>query len=91
MDACTLGADYVLLGHIFPTESKRNYGPGLGLDFLRKICSRASIPVLALGGMQPDSIGSVLETGAAGVAGISLFQKKSEFSRLKQTVPRRTS
>ena len=90
-DASALGADYVLLGHVFPTESKRNSGPGLGLGFLQKACSKTSIPVLALGGMQPDSISPVLKAGAAGVAGISLFQKKSEFNKLKKTVASRTS
>ena len=87
--ACAQGADYVLLGHVFPTESKRIYGPSLGLDFLRKASSKASIPVLALGGMRAESIGPVLETGAAGVAGISLFQKKSEFAQLKRTIKMR--
>ncbi len=85
-NACTQKADYVLLGHVFPTELKRDYGPSLGLDFLRKVCSEASLPVLALGGMRPDLIDSVLEAGAAGVAGISLFQKKAEFEKLKKTV-----
>lgn len=87
-NACIQKADYILLGHVFPTDSKRDYGPCLGLDFLRKACSKASLPVLALGGMRPDLIGSVLETGAAGVAGISLFQKKAEFDRLKKTINR---
>ncbi len=87
-DACSQKADYVLLGHVFPTLSKRDYGPCLGLDFLQMACSRAALPVLALGGMRPDMIGPVLEAGAAGVAGISLFQKKSEFDKLiKQSAP----
>lgn len=83
-DACTQNADYVLLGHVFPTESKRDYGPCLGLDFLQKVCSSASIPVFALGGMKSELIDSVLESGAVGVAGITLFQKKNEFDRLKK-------
>ena len=80
--ACAQKVDYVLLGHVFPTESKRKYGPTLGLNFLGEICSQASLPVLALGGMRPESIEDVLEAGAVGIAGISLFQKKSEFIEL---------
>jgi len=87
---CARNADYLLLGHVFPTESKLGYGPCLGLDFLRKACSAASIPVLGLGGILPESIGSVLETGAAGIAGISLFQKRVEFVKLKKLWPRIT-
>lgn len=83
-DACSRNADYVLLGHVFPTASKRDYGPCLGLDFLQKVCSKASLPVLALGGIRPDLIGPALEKGASGVAGISLFQKRAEFNKLKK-------
>jgi thiamine-phosphate pyrophosphorylase len=83
-DACSQSADYVLLGHVFPTVSKSNYGPSLGLDFLQKVCSQTPMPVFALGGMRPDLIGAVLATGAAGVAGISVFQMKAEFTRLKK-------
>ena len=80
-------ADYILLGHIFPTESKRGYGPCLGLDFLRNACLAVSTPIFALGGMRPESVGPVLESGAAGIAGISLFQKSAEFARLKRKKP----
>jgi thiamine-phosphate pyrophosphorylase len=71
------GAHYLLLGHIFQTASKAGYGSPLGLSRLRNACSRASVPVLGLGGIKPELIGQVLNAGAAGVAGISLFQGKS--------------
>ena len=77
--ACREKADYILLGHVFPTESKRGYGPSLGLKFLRRACAAASTPVFALGGIRPELIDSVVECGAAGVAGISLFQDDFRF------------
>jgi thiamine-phosphate pyrophosphorylase len=80
--ACDQNVDYVLLGHVFPTESKQKYGSPLGLDFLKKICDEASLPVFALGGMRAERIESVLKAGAVGIAGISLFQKQAEFSKL---------
>lgn len=70
-------ADYVLLGPVFPTESKLRYGPPLGLDYLRRVCARVQLPVFGLGGISADRIEMVREAGAAGVAGISLFQKKT--------------
>ena len=82
--ACDQKADYILLGHVFPTESKRGYGPNLGLKYLKKACLNSSVPVLGLGGMRPESIIPVLQAGAVGIAGISLFQKNGEFNRLKQ-------
>ncbi len=82
-DACAQGADYVLVGHVFPTSSKKGYGQPLGLKFLRKACSISSIPVLGLGGIRPELVAPVLETGAAGIAGISLFQNGSDFQKLR--------
>jgi thiamine-phosphate pyrophosphorylase len=81
------GADYLLLGHLFPTPSKSAFGSPLGLEYLRKVCAGASLPVIALGGIQADRIESVLEAGAVGVAGISLFQKKPDFTALKKLYP----
>jgi thiamine-phosphate pyrophosphorylase len=74
MQAHKQNADYILVGHVFPTASKAGLGPSLGLGFLQKACAAVSTPILALGGIRPEYIDSVLECGAAGVAGISLFQ-----------------
>jgi thiamine-phosphate pyrophosphorylase len=74
------GAHYVLVGPIYPTESKLRYGSPMGLQRLQRICKANIVAVLGLGGIRPETIQPVLATGAAGVAGISLFQK--EISRL---------
>ena len=80
--ACAGGADYVLVGHVFHTASKENMGAALGLDFLRRACIAASVPVLALGGIAADRVPFVIQAGAAGVAGISFFQKDDGFAHL---------
>jgi thiamine-phosphate pyrophosphorylase len=67
-------ADYVVFGPVFETASKLQYGPPVGLEELRKAAVQASIPVLALGGLTLDRVQSCLDAGAAGVAGISIFQ-----------------
>lgn len=73
------GADYILLGPIFRTESKKRYGKPLGLNYFRRVCGAVSIPTLGLGGIRPDRIRRVLGAGACGVAGISLFQQDLPF------------
>jgi len=68
------GADYILLGPIFATPSKLPYGPPLGLDKLREVTFQISIPVFALGGITLDRVSPCRQSGAAGVAGIRIFQ-----------------
>ncbi len=80
--AAAAGADYVLFGPVYPTESKLLYGSPLGLECLRRICRRLSVPVIGLGGIHPEYVLGVLQAGAAGVAGISLFQNDTYFRKL---------
>jgi len=68
------GANYLLFGPIFETPSKLPYGPPLGIDKLREATSRVGIPVFALGGINAVRVRVCLENGAAGIAGIRLFQ-----------------
>jgi thiamine-phosphate pyrophosphorylase len=72
--AAAAGADYVVLGPIFETPSKIAYGPPLGLDVLRATARVAGIPILALGGISLERVRACLEAGAAGIAGIRIFQ-----------------
>jgi len=68
------GADFVVFGPIFETESKRAFGPPQGLDKLRDVtCALDNFPVLAIGGITLDNIAACLSAGASGVAGITLF------------------
>lgn len=68
LQAQKAGADYITFSPIYDTPSKRPYGPPQGLDALREVCRRVSLPVLALGGIDLARIPEVMQCGAHGVA-----------------------
>ena len=62
------GADYIGLGHIFPTGSKLKTTQPIGLRNLQRICKRVRIPVIAIGGINTSNAREVVKQGAWGIA-----------------------
>jgi thiamine-phosphate pyrophosphorylase len=71
-------ADFAVLAPIFEKKSRTKENTQkvqpLGLEVLHEACGY-KIPVLALGGVALESAHACMETGAAGIAGIRLFQE----------------
>ena len=73
-----------MFGPVFETESKRAYGAPQGLVKLREVCSALNgFPVIALGGVKVENARECFQSGAAGLAAISLF---SDAAKLKSVV-----
>ncbi|WP_173916794.1 thiamine phosphate synthase [Halobacillus sp. Marseille-Q1614] len=77
------GADYVIFGHIYQTKSKEGVSPR-GLHQLEKIASSLDIPVFGIGGITPESIRDLYESGAQGAAVMSgIFSKRDPLRAAK--------
>lgn len=68
------GADYVVFGPVFTPLSKSTALPNAGLEALARAAAAVRIPVLALGGITRERAAACIAAGAAGVAGISMYQ-----------------
>ncbi|MGG2016657.1 thiazole tautomerase TenI [Bacillus sp. S10(2024)] len=83
------GADSLLYGHLFQTNSKKGVPPR-GLEGITEIAERLTIPITAIGGITPHNTAEALGTGAAGIAimsGILSAVKPNEQAKLyKETI-----
>jgi len=77
------GADFVVFGPVFEKSELAEIHVA-GLQGVRSAC-RHDIPVLALGGVTVTNAHSCIEAGAAGIAGIRLFQK-NEIEEMVKTL-----
>lgn len=68
--ATRVGADYLVLGTIFPSRSHPDGEPG-GIGRVAAVTSAVSVPVVAIGGVTAENVCAIVESGAAGVAVIS--------------------
>ena len=64
------GADYIGVGAVFPTGTKKNATP-MTMGLLQEIVSSVSIPVVAIGGINAKNILQLRGSGVDGVAVVS--------------------
>jgi thiamine-phosphate pyrophosphorylase len=78
MAAAGAGADYIGFGPVFPTGSKVNPDPVVGLAGLAEVCRSVSVPVVAIGGIALGAVGSVARAGASAAALIAAISTASD-------------
>jgi thiamine-phosphate pyrophosphorylase len=76
--ANNLPVNYVAASAIFPSITKLNCKTFWGLDGLKKIVDNSLHPVIAIGGIGPEHIKEIMNTGAKGVAVISAIHDSED-------------
>jgi thiamine-phosphate pyrophosphorylase len=70
-EAEQLRPDYIGFGPIFTPASKTDHDPVVGVEGLTRVRALTSLPVFAIGGIQPQHVRPLMEAGANGIAVIS--------------------
>src|SRR3712207_105398 len=78
IEAEKAGADYVGLGAVFFTGTKKDIDEPIGLAGLREITEKITIPSVAIGGINKENAKSVLATGVNGISVISAILKNED-------------
>jgi len=66
--ALRTSADYVAVGPVFATTSKKNPDPVVGLEFVARARAMTRKPIVAIGGISVENAESVYRAGADSVA-----------------------
>ena len=69
-----LGATYIVAGHIFETDCKKDLEPR-GLKFIQELSLILTIPIFAIGGINQENSNLVINSGAFGVCMMSSLMK----------------
>lgn len=67
LQAYKLGADYVIYGHVYQTECKKDLTPR-GIEEIKALSSKIDIPIIGLGGINENNFREVIDAGAKGIA-----------------------
>jgi thiamine-phosphate pyrophosphorylase len=67
----TKGADYVGIGPVYATGSKKDAGKAIGVDGFSRLAVATGLPAVAIGGITPANARAVIEAGAVGIASIA--------------------
>ena len=77
------GADYIAVGSIFPTATKKE-ATVVGIDILKELKRTVFTPLVAIGGINQNNIGEVVSAGADTVAVISAVLSEKDVKKAVQ-------
>ena len=70
-EAYNLPVDYLGIGPVFATQTKKDCKPVLGVEQLSLLCRKKHVPAVGIGGITIDNASQITAAGAEGVAVVS--------------------
>ncbi|MEE8825463.1 thiamine-phosphate synthase [Lentilactobacillus sunkii] len=80
------GISYLGSGPVFPTGSKADADPVIGVDGLAELVKVSKLPIVAIGGITEENIVELPKTGAAGVSVISMIAQSDDIFRTVKVI-----
>lgn len=76
--ACALGPDYIGIGPVFPTPTKKIADPALGIEGMARMLAMATVPTVVLGALDETNLDQVFAAGAKGYASVRPLNQAHE-------------
>lgn len=80
LDAQKGGADYIGIGTLFNTGTKKDIDNPIGIKGLKEIYDSINIPAVAIGGINQNNFRDVLSTGIDGISVVTAILKSSDIT-----------
>ena len=77
---------YVGSGPIFPTSSKNDADPAMGLEKLHELVTISTHPIVAIGGLTEANMAQTLAAGVAGLSMISMILQSPDIQKTVQHI-----
>lgn len=71
--------DYIGFGPIYPTNAKIKPDKPVGIEQLKMVLEISTVPVVAIGGIFPENIQTILSAGAKNIAMVRHFMQTDQF------------
>ena len=76
--ACSLRPDYIGIGPVFPTPTKIKADPVIGIEGMKKMIAAATVPHVAIGGIDLSNLRDVLATCARNFCMVRQIMRASD-------------
>ncbi len=85
-NACAFKPDYVGVGPVFPTPTKKNPDPVIGIEGMKEMIGQAAVPAVAIGGITMENLPMVLEAGARNFCMVRPLTQSAEPEKVVQNI-----